>query len=319
MGTRRTTRPGTRTFPRPVLRASIRSATPGGPWIVFTDLDGTLLGSDTYSHEPAAPALAALKRHGAIVVLASSKTRPELEDLSSQLELRFPLIAENGGAILLPRAKGGFRSLQLGVARSVLVHALREIAHETSLRLTGFSSLRPEDLVQLTGLSMQQAQRALVREFDEPFLAPASAPLEVLASAAESRGLRVSRGGRFLHLTGRSDKGRATTLLFSHLSRKLSGLRSMGLGDAANDLPMLRAVMRAIVVPDRTGRPAPELLAGAPGAELAPFPGPRGWNAAVLAVLQDRRLPPVGGSSVSQEGDSARTGDAGTALEEEDS
>ncbi len=306
-----------RLLPRPVLRVSVRSATPGGRWVVFTDLDGTLLDHDTYAHEPAAPALAALQKQDAIIVLASSKTGAELEELSRRLDLRFPLISENGGAILLPRARCGFRSLPLGIERSVLVRALDEIAGETSLPLTGFSALQVEEVARITGLSIQQALSATRREFDEPFLAPASASIAALNSAAARRGLRISRGGRFLHLTGQSDKGRAATLLFSHLGRRLSGLRSMALGDAANDLPMLRSVMRPVVIPQRSGQPAQELRTGVPEAELAPFPGPRGWNAAVLAVLQDRRLPHVGDSPIAEGEEGDRAVDVEIAGEEE--
>ncbi|MBW2618114.1 MAG: HAD hydrolase family protein, partial [Deltaproteobacteria bacterium] len=49
-------------------------AGPSGAWVVFTDLDGTLLDDQTYSYDEAAPALEKCRRLGAGVVLASSKT-----------------------------------------------------------------------------------------------------------------------------------------------------------------------------------------------------------------------------------------------------
>lgn len=279
---------------RPFVAAVVRPSSRRGPWVVFTDLDGTLLDAETYDFAPARPALAALRRQRATLVLASSKTRREIELIARRLELRSPLICENGGGILLPRSTGGFRCLALGVPRQQLVRALAEVAQETSTPLTGFSALTAKDVVELTGLPAAEARLALERDFDEPFLAPAGTSLETLRESAGRRGLRIVRGGRFLHLTGNSDKGRAATLLFSHLSRRIDGLRSLGLGDADNDLSLLRAVSRAVVIPDCTGKPAPELRMAIPGAEVAPHPGPRGWNAAVLAVLEGRRLPLVG-------------------------
>jgi hypothetical protein len=62
------------------------------------------------------------------------------------------------------------------------------------------------------------------------------------------------------------------------------------LGDAANDLPLLRAVDRPIVVPRRDGRVEADLVRALPRAERAPLPGPAGWNEAVLAVLAGRTL-----------------------------
>jgi mannosyl-3-phosphoglycerate phosphatase len=67
----------------------------------------------------------------------------------------------------------------------------------------------------------------------------------------------------------------------------------VGLGDAANDLALLRSVDRPIVVPRRDGRIDPALGAALPGAERAPRPGPAGWNEAVLTVIAGGALPAV--------------------------
>jgi hypothetical protein len=70
---------------------------------------------------------------------------------------------------------------------------------------------------------------------------------------------------------------------------------SAALGDSPNDIPMLRAVDRPIVVPRPGGVVDPGLARALPRAERAPAPGAAGWNAAVLAVLGGRRLPAVAG------------------------
>ena len=66
---------------------------------------------------------------------------------------------------------------------------------------------------------------------------------------------------------------------------------SLALGDAASDLPMLQAVGPGD--PDARSRRAstPRSPAALPAAEHAPAPGPRGWNAAVLTVLEGGVLP----------------------------
>jgi phosphoserine phosphatase len=68
----------------------------------------------------------------------------------------------------------------------------------------------------------------------------------------------------------------------------------VGLGDAANDLPMLRAVDRPIVMPRPGGALDPTLAAALPHAERARAAGPGGWAAAVLDVLAGESLPKVG-------------------------
>jgi len=67
----------------------------------------------------------------------------------------------------------------------------------------------------------------------------------------------------------------------------------VGLGDAANDLPLLLAVTRPIVMPGPDGTVDPVLATCLPGVERAPAPGPAGWSAAVLAVLPGGALPRV--------------------------
>lgn len=94
----------------------------------------------------------------------------------------------------------------------------------------------------------------------------------------------MTSGGRFHHLTGPVDKGKAV--------RQLLGLHegpvfSMALGDSANDLTMLQAVDRPVIVPRPDGSSSATLVGGLPHARRAPFPGPRGWNEAILAELRE--------------------------------
>lgn len=272
--------------------------TGAGPGLtVFTDLDATLLDEATYSFEPAREALMALAARGIPLVLCSSKTRPEMERLARELEtsgLRAPapLVAENGGSILWPEA-GSYRVEALGVARARLVAALEDIAAETGAWLRGFARLSLADVQELTGLGPDAARDAMAREHDEPFLLD-SGDLAAVVEAAERRGLRVTRGGRFHHLTGPVDKGDAVRRILAAHRAGDPRASSVALGDAANDLAMLKAVDRPIVVPKRSGAPDADLARALPDAEVAPEPGPAGWDAAIMTVLRGRRLPPVG-------------------------
>jgi mannosyl-3-phosphoglycerate phosphatase len=272
--------------------------------LIATDLDGCLLDA-TYSYEPARPALAALARGFVPLVLASSKTRAEVEPLVRVLGLDTPFVVENGGALVVPRGllprgeqvveeDGPYAEIPLGTPRRVLVEALHDLAARTGVTVRGFAGLTAFDLERLTGLSAAAAVRALQRHYDEPFLVEGGdEPAERLASAAVRLGLVVSRGGQFHHLTGRVGKGDALRRLLEIYGVARRRFHTVALGDAANDRSMLEISDRPIVVPRPNGSLEPSLAGALPRAERAPGPGPTGWNAAVLAVLRGERLPSV--------------------------
>jgi mannosyl-3-phosphoglycerate phosphatase len=272
-----------------------------------SDVDGCLIDESTQEWSTARDALEAIRGEKALLVLCSSKTRAEIEPLVADIGLRCPFVVENGGALVIPegslpgRVPGAVRVegaevLVYGVAREVLVRELHGIAARTGAELRGFSDLAPWELERLTGLGLQAARRAQDRSYDEPFLlAPGSrARLSDIARAAQRRGLRVSQGGRFLHLTGLADKGYALGRLLGLYSFYSVTPRTVGLGDAENDIGLLQNVERPILVPRFRGGPDPVLRVHFPGAEVAPEAGPRGWNRAVLTVLQGGALPTLG-------------------------
>lgn len=279
------------------------SAGLGGGLLVFSDLDGCLLDERTYRWDAARPALEALGSGGVPLLLCSSKTRAEMEALACGLGLAWPFIVENGGALVIPngRAAGTLsaavtrepRVVVLGTPASLLTKAMKEIGAETGARLRAFGDLPASEIEELTGLSGPWIERARRREFDAPFLVEPNA-LDAVARAAKARGLRVTRGGRFFHLTGPTDKGRAVLELLRLYPANGSARVTVALGDSPNDLTMLEAVDRPIVVPRSGGECDESLALRLAGAERAPAPGPPGWNDAVLAVLRGERLPRVG-------------------------
>jgi mannosyl-3-phosphoglycerate phosphatase len=265
--------------------------------LVVTDLDGTLLDEDTYDVAPARPALAALREREVPVVLCSSKSREEMEPLAEALGLRAPLIVENGGAIVFPagvapspEALGSSERtvLPLGRARKELLLALPAVARESGALVRSFAAMSVDEVCALTGLSEPDAVLARRREWDEPFVAEdegGEGDLDArLQEAADRHGLRVTRGGRFHHLTGSTDKGEAVRALLRVMPLPRPGV-TVGLGDAVNDLPMLAAVDCPVVMPRKRGGVEPVLAAALPDALRAPVPGPAGWAAVVLGLL----------------------------------
>jgi mannosyl-3-phosphoglycerate phosphatase len=257
----------------------MKRATPG--WVLFTDLDGTLLDASTYSFESARPALDSLRRAGIPVVVATSKTRAEMDPILRSLGLAGPCIVENGGAIL---EKDG-RVVPLGAAASKLLRGFALLKERANGSLRGFHEMSDAEVAADSRLSIDEASRARRREFDLPFsiLGSSEDLTPMLAREAEKMGLRLSRGGRYHHLHGPTDKGKALRLVMRRWRRR----RAAAIGDSANDLPMLKAAARAYAVRTAEGRHDPDLVSGVPRLRLIDRPGPEGWAIAVDQLLAE--------------------------------
>jgi mannosyl-3-phosphoglycerate phosphatase len=147
--------------------------------------------------------------------------------------------------------------------------------------IRGFGDLDLQEITAWTGLEEEAAARARRREFSEPFSIEDESGLPALVDLALGSGFRVERGGRFHHLVGAGqDKGAAVRLLQQAFrSSCTEPVRFIGLGDGPNDLPMLREVDVAVLVPNPGGRKMGE---GVPGMIEAASPGSRGWGQALL-------------------------------------
>ena len=106
-----------------------------------------------------------------------------------------------------------------------------------------------------------------------------------------ARGFDVRRGPVFWHLSAQCDTARAVRTL-AGLFREATHikLRLVGIGGGNEDLPWLRAVNQAILLPAaREAAQSPELPPEEPGrtGAIVPgeAPGPAGWNKAILNVI----------------------------------
>lgn len=263
--------------------------------LIFTDLDGTLLDHETYSFDPARDALQEIERRGIPLVLCTSKTRAEVERYRRALNNHHPFIVENGGATFIPKDYftftyacrkeiAGYHVVETGIPYSQLVAALKMAREESGVKIVGFSDLSDEEVAWLTGLPPEEARFAKVREYDEPFFVNASEEeAEQVTALLRKRGFLCTRGGRFHHLTGLNDKGKAVSDLVRLFERAHGELRTVGIGDSQNDLPMLWAVDVPILVQRIDGKHDPTVrvrnLIRAQGI------GPQGWRTAVLDLL----------------------------------
>ena len=228
------------------------------------------------------------------MVFCTSKTRLETERWRRALANVHPFIVENGGAVFVPegyfgpdagfdKRDGGYGILEFGRPYAEIRQALEGIRASTGLPLRGFGDMTVEEIAERCGLTRQDAALAAMREYDEPFIGIEEGMLPRVVQEAEARGFQVVSGGRFYHLVGGSDKGRAVRALRSLYEVSRGRVSTIGLGDSANDEPMLRAVDIPVLVrrPDGSHLEVVDL----PELIIAPYAGPEGWRDAILGIL----------------------------------
>jgi mannosyl-3-phosphoglycerate phosphatase len=272
---------------------------PNSQLIIYTDLDGTLLDHDSYAADAALPALRAAQHCGIPVIFCSSKTRAEIEAWRETLNVHDPFIVENGGAIYVPVGYFPFAlergepcenylRIELGTPYSRLVAALRSLREHERHQLAGFSDLTAEEIAVVCNLPIAAARCAQAREYDEPFRLLTPSPETELAvrQQIERAGLACSAGGRFWHLHGANDKGRAVKLLSLLFRQAFGRIFTVGLGDSQNDASLLAAVDWPVLVQRPDGSFTSGLTQRIPHLNFAQACGPRGWHAAITHVLR---------------------------------
>ncbi len=259
--------------------------------VIFTDLDGTLLHPKRYSFADARPALEIIKEREIPLVLCSSKTRAELELLRKRLGNRDPFVAENGGAVFVPRGyfpfPGGgagdeYLVTSFGMPYEEIRKAFVRLREQQRAAVRGFGDMSEEEVSEVTGLSLDEAGLARQRDFGEPFLFEDVID-DGFLQAIEREGLHWTRG-RLFFLMGDHDKGRAIRFLKQGYENIFGKINTIGLGDAFNDLPLLREVDHPVLVQKEDG--SYDHTIELPRLIRAKGIGPQGWNRAVLELLK---------------------------------
>lgn len=271
-------------------------------WVVFTDLDGTLLELETYTYDHAQPAVELLKTRQIPLIFCSSKTRTEQEFYRHKLKVEDPFIVENGGAVFIPegyfdfsypyhQSIPGYHVIELGTPAAEIRRTVAEIRSRLHLDCWGYADLSLAEISQLTGLDEPAARRASQREYSESLLKADFSPetFRQFRQALAQEGLDCVAGSRFYTITGRGgNKGKTARLLSGLFQRKWSQVLTVGLGDGLNDEPLLAAVDYPFLVQRPDGCWADLRL---PGLEKVAGVGPIGWQSVIFDYLRLNNLP----------------------------
>ena len=265
--------------------------------LVFTDLDGTLLDHYTYQTVDAEETIAILTFHNIPIIPNSSKTFPEIMLIRQQLHLDTPFIIENGAAIYIPLNHFIERPQNVKFEQDFWVksfcqekeHWIALLAkHATSFReyYQGFSEMDVAQLAELTGLSLENAAMAKQRQYGEPVnWLGNEAQKQAFIELMQSLGANVLQGGRFLHISGHCDKGKAQHWLAQEyqLQMPTQEVKTIALGDGQNDAAMLEQASIAIQIKSPV-HDFPELKRKEGIVQSSQY-GPAGWAECLQETL----------------------------------
>ncbi len=246
-------------------------------WLVITDLDGSLLNHHSYAMDAAIPIIRLLQKKQVPIIFNTSKTFAESTALQQRLQIEAPLIVENGSAIYLPRSQfaeepqcidaanqlteqNDYWCIQLGKPQAEIRQILDSLSlPENSYQLLSECSV--QQVMQLTGLAEADAQQAIHRDYSEPLLWLADEEQRnAFEQLLESRGLNTLQGGRFMHVLGNCDKGRASQQLKYFYTSSNTTVKTIVLGDSPNDAAMLSMADISVMINSPSNKALQTLL-----------------------------------------------------------
>lgn len=276
-------------------------------FLVFTDLDGTLLDHFDYNFDAAKPALKRLEHANIPVIANTSKTFAELEVITKNIGLDTPFVVENGAAVYIPvnyfphvplgcERVGEFWCKSFTIGRSDILDFLNQLPSGLCDAFVGFSQMSSEQIAAETGLSQQDALLASKKQFSEPIKWLGNErQKQQLAIYLSERGANMLEGGRFFHISGQTNKGNAMEWLTNEHKLQFGAerafnedLKTVALGDSYNDIDMLEVASIAVQI--RSHKHAYPRLKRTDSVIKTTQTGPEGWAESMNQIFQTFHL-----------------------------
>lgn len=250
-------------------------------YLIFTDLDGTLLDHNTYSTEDAKEMLEYIKTNNIPLIIVTSKTKQEILKLRKQLNINYPFIVENGAGIFIPEDKE-FEQINMGKNYSETLCFINQ--YRETFNIKSFFDMSEKLISSLTGLDIENSRLAKKRDFTEPFIIEDESNIEKLRQESLKEGFDIIKGGRFYHLiTKDQDKAHAVLKLKNIYEKKYNKkFKTIALGDGENDKTMLDVSDISILIKKVDGTFIDYDKKNLIKTQAI---GPKGWNEALKGIL----------------------------------
>ncbi|WP_419763603.1 MAG: HAD-IIB family hydrolase [Arcobacter sp.] len=250
-------------------------------YLIFTDLDGTLLDHKTYDFSEAKEMLDFIDKQKIPLIIVTSKTKDEVIELQKKLNISMPFIIENGAGIFIPK-DNTFELIALGKTYETTITTFKK--YSKNFPLKGFHQMSDAEVSLHTELPIEKAKQARKRTFSEPFILEDESKLEALKKIAIEDGFDVVKGGRFYHLiTFGQDKAKAVKYMKSYYENLYNkSFNAIALGDGENDITMLESVDTPILIKKHDGT---FINCAIKNLIKSDYIGPKGWNESLKRIL----------------------------------
>ena len=275
--------------------------------VVVTDLDGTLLDHDTYSWQPAKPALSRLKEKNIPVIINTSKTYSETLDIVKETAVSPIFICENGSSLFVhesceeliyqlsqhhtQKPLGNYSQFIFGKPRSSILNTLQSVRKEKSWAFEGFNDWSVTKIIEETGLPYGNAQHAANRHASEPIQwFDTEENLLLFEEHLTQFDLHILKGGRFFHIQGKTNKAKPLQALKSAYianNNNQKSIKIVALGDSHNDIALLNSADIAICIKTSKGK---KLDIKNKNVIYTTEKGPTGWNSAINTLIDNHSI-----------------------------
>jgi mannosyl-3-phosphoglycerate phosphatase family protein len=205
----------------------------------------------------------------------------------------FPFIVENGSAVYTTNSYFDYDLVgktekydcyKLGKNYSEIVKFLESTSAKFDHKILGFHNTDKNEIIKRTQLSEEAVVLAMQREYSVPVFYDEYSK-EILSEEVKTNNLKILFGGRFMHILGNTDKGKALNFVKQGFIEKfnMNKLKSIAIGDTLNDEAMLKEADIKILV--KRYNDEYDQRVQIDNLIYSPYIGPKGWNHSILKIL----------------------------------
>lgn len=244
------------------------------PILVFLDVDRVLPYSAGHEcAEALKPMAQGLERAQAPLVMCSSRTRAEIDQIQLALGIRHPFVCECGSAAFIPggyfpfhvpgtRTIAGYQAMEFGPPYAEVVRSLHQVARRERIEVIGFNDMSVEAVARECDLTLLQARLAKLREYGERFrvLSASGAARPRLFRALHAVRLRCTEGELYDHVGSAAAPTVPIGLLRALYKEAYGAVLAVGAGDVGSEQHFRHFYNRRVGPPNQVQSHGPDVI-----------------------------------------------------------
>ena len=256
--------------------------------IIFTDLDGTLLHSETFEFENIRQYIKNLLSKNISIIPNSSKTKAELSNFNKQYHLNLSFIAENGSSIhrLNLINKNLPEKILLSKPTDEIYKIYKQnITTHLKKKITFILNLKSKEQEEIFGLSLEKMNLAVKRDHSIPIqFNGTEIEKNEFTKILKNSGLTIQTGGRIMNVCDNINKSIAMSEAIRLMKKELNDeIITIGVGDNENDIEMIKNADYSCLVKNENFDSS---LINIDNLIKSDEPSPKGWSDVIKTALQ---------------------------------